>query len=53
MVRVSEDFLDGSSGGSGIVLVDIVKVRPGGDGEGGGADDRGDGRNRGRDGKGY
>ena len=50
---VIEDVLNCGSGGCDVMLVDVVEVRPRGNGEGGGANDRGDGRDGGGDGKGH
>ena len=44
MSRVGEDLLDSGRSGGDVVLVNVVKVRPRGDREGRGANDRGDGR---------
>ena len=52
-MRVGEDLLDSGRSSSDIVLVNVVEVRPRGDGEGGGANNRGDSGDRGRDGKGH
>ena len=52
-MRVGEDLLNSGRSSGNVVLVNIVKVRPGGNREGRGADNGGDGGDGGRDGEGH